>query len=44
MNISYEILKEEEYTMVLIFKKDEERDKLLLVLKNLRNEQNMTSE
>lgn len=43
MNISYEILRAEEYTMVLVFNKEEEINKLFLVLKNLRNEQNKQS-
>ncbi len=44
MNISYDILRAEENSMVLVFNKEEERDKLFLVLRNLRNEQNKKSQ
>ena len=40
INISYEVLRAEDYTMVLIFNKEEETNALFPVLKNLRNEQN----
>lgn len=38
-DLSYQILRAEEQTMVLIFNDEEEINKLFLVLKNLRNEQ-----
>ncbi|MCL9683216.1 PilZ domain-containing protein [Legionella maioricensis] len=44
MNISYEVLRSEQYTMVLVFNKEEEINRLFLVLKNLRNEQSKQSE
>jgi hypothetical protein len=38
INVSYEILKSENNKMVLVFNKEEEINKLFLVLKKLRNE------